>query len=59
MATTIRIRRIKLGGRESIDIRRLHNGKPTRSGISLPPDKIEEIIEKLRNSNGKSEIVEL
>ncbi len=50
------IRRIKLGGKERLDIRRFRKNKqgeliPTSRGLSLPADKIEEIITLMRQDN--------
>ena len=47
-SVSIRIKRITLGGITRIDIRRCYNGHPSKSGISLPLEKIEEIFEAIR-----------
>lgn len=51
MAMAIRIKRIRLGGVESIDIRRCKDGYPTKSGVSLPPELVEAVIEALRDGS--------
>ncbi len=60
----IRIQKITLGGRVYIDIRRCletpSGGKiPTSRGVSIPLDKIDEVLEKAFSANGVEEYIEL
>lgn len=59
----IRIKLLTLGGRKSVDIRRCLGTPsgpiPTSHGLSIPIEKLDEILEKAFLANGKEEFVEL
>ena len=52
----IRVKKIHLGGKTSLDIRRCKEVKgkmvPTKSGISIHPEDLETLIELLHSANG-------
>ena len=49
--SSIRVQKIRLGGKESLDIRRCKNGIPSKRGVSIPAEKVEEVLRALEEAS--------
>ena len=50
MSKVVRISARRMGGRYFVDIRRFDNGHPTKRGVAIPQDAVQETIRQIEEA---------